>query len=330
MNSAGLLRVLSMDARAWFACFRRMTYKSVVVTNSHAMQLYRELWRRRLRDGGWPYSAGGQVSIEATCLACLALFLGSGNLPVVRDVIDWQNQDGSWPAFVRDREGSWVTALAVPTLSISNGISPTVERAVHWLIEHNGREAHWLWRWKFKLVDTQAQFDPDKYGWPWLPGASSWVIPTAFALVALKQFVSCTPSEAARQRIRTGVEMLFDRACVGGGWNAGNRIVYGTPLAAHVEPTAIALIALQNELPNQIIRDSLAWLQLRVESLTAIWSLSWSILSLFLYGIPVAKLKRRLADRIGDGSHIRDNAALAVAALALQCGEAIHPFALVR
>ena len=251
-------------------------------------------------------------------------------MPMVWDLIHWQNQDGSWPAFVGDRDGSWVTALAVLTLSINNGISPIVERAVHWLIEHNGREAHWLWRWKFKLVDTQARVDPDKYGWPWLPGASSWVIPTALALVALKQFVSCTPSEIARQRIRTGVEMLFDRACVGGGWNAGNRIVYGAPLAAHVEPTAIALIALQNELPNQIIRDSLAWLRLRVESLTASWSLSWSILSLFLYGISVGGLKRRLADRIGDGSHVRDNAALAVAALALRCGETIHPFALVR
>jgi hypothetical protein len=185
-------------------------------------------------------------------------------------------------------------------------------------------------RWKFKLVDTQAQFDPDKYGWPWSPGASSWVIPTAFALVALKQFVSCTPSEAARQRIRTGVEMLFDRACVGGGWNAGNRIVYGAPLAPHVEPTAIALIAAQNELPNQIIRDSLAWLQLRVESLTTTWSLSRSILSLFLYGIPVEGLKRRLADRIRKGLRVRDNTVLAVAALALQCGETIHPFALIR
>jgi hypothetical protein len=199
-----------------------------------------------------------------------------------------------------------------------------------WLTHSRGREAYWLWRWKFKLADTQARFDPDKYGWPWLPGASSWVIPTAFSLIALKQFVSCTPSEAARQRIRTGVEMLFDRACVGGGWNAGNSVVYGAPLAPHVEPTAIALMALQDELPNEIIRDSLAWLKHRAENLTAISSLAWSILSLFLYGVPVGELKRRLADRTGDGSQVRENAVLAVATLALQCGEMIHPFALIR
>jgi hypothetical protein len=158
----------------------------------------------------------------------------------------------------------------------------------------------------------------------------SWVIPTTFALVVLKQFVSCTPSEAARQRIRTGVEMLFDRACVGGGWDAGNKIVYGAPLKPHVEPTAIALMALQDELPNQIIRDSVAWLKRRVEDLPGISSFAWSILSLFLYGVSVQKLKRRLAGRIGDLSQVCDNSVLAVAALALQCGEAIHPFALIR
>ena len=291
-----------------------------------------ELRRRELPNGGWSSSYSSQASIEATCLAFLA---GTSEAAwnkrlSLQLLLAQQCRDGGWPAFAGDAQPSWTTALAAITLGQAGGEVGARQRALTWLVYNRGREAHWLWRWKFKLVDTQARVDPDKFGWPWLPGASSWVIPTALALVALKQFVSCTPSDAARQRIRTGIEMLFDRACVGGGWNAGNSIVYGSPLAPHVEPTAIALIALQDELPNQIIRDSLAWLKLRVENLTAIWSLSWSILSLFLYGVPVGELKRRLADRIGDGSHIRDNAALAVAALALRCGETIHPFALIR
>jgi hypothetical protein len=124
--------------------------------------------------------------------------------------------------------------------------------------------------------------------------------------------------------------MLFDRACVGGGWNAGNSVVYGAPLMPHVEPTAIALMALQDELPNEIIRDSLAWLKRQAQNLSAISSLAWSILSLLLYRLPIGELKRRLADRTGDGSQVRDNAVLAVAALALQCGEMIHPLALIR
>jgi hypothetical protein len=295
-------------------------------------QLRSILVARRAPDGGWSHFQNPQISLEATCLGSLALAntLKAPKLDSDDVLFRLQNRDGSWPAFAGDYNGCWTTALAMVAVAFCGGPWSVVERGARFLIETKGREAHWLWRWKFKLVDTQAQFDPDKHGWPWLPGASSWVIPTAFALVALKQFVSCTPSEAARQRIRTGVEMLFDRACVGGGWNAGNRIVYGAPLASHVEPTTIALIALQDEFPNQIIRDSLAWLKVRVENLTAIWSLSWSILSLFLYGVPVGELKRRLADRIGDGSLVRDNATIAVAALALRCGDTIHPFALVR
>lgn len=286
---------------------------------------------RRAPGGGWAHFENAQISAEATCLSSLVLAgtLNATGVDSNEVLFRLQNRNGSWPAFAGDHDGCWTTALAMVAIGLYGGPRNIVERAARFLIATKGHEAHWLWRWKFKLADTRARFDPDKYGWPWLPGASSWVIPTAFALIALKQFVSCTPSEAARERIRTGVEMLFDRACVGGGWNAGNSIVYGAPLAPHVEPTAIALMALQDELPNEIIRDSLAWLKRRALNLAPISSLAWSILSLFLYGIPVEGLKRRLADRIGDGSQVRDNASLATATLALQCGETIHPFALI-
>jgi hypothetical protein len=40
--------------------------------------------------------------------------------------------------------------------------------------------------------------------------------------------------------------MLLDRACPGGGWNAGNGVVYGTALAPHPDDTAIALLALRD------------------------------------------------------------------------------------
>jgi hypothetical protein len=287
---------------------------------------------RRASGRGWGHFQTGQISVEATCLASLALagMLNARSVGANEALMRLQNGNGSWPAFAGDHYGCWTTALAMIVVGFYGGSRNIVERGARFLIATKGYEAHWLWRWKFKLADTQARFDPDKYGWPWLPGAGSWVIPTAFALIALKQFVSCTPSETARQRIRTGVEMLFDRACLGGGWNAGNSVVYGAPLTPHVEPTAIALMALQDEPPNEIIRDSLAWLKRQTQNLAAISSLAWSILSLFLYGVPVGELKRRLADRTGDGSQIRDNAVLAVAALALQCGDMIHPFALIR
>ena len=57
---------------------------------------------------------------------------------------------------------------------------------------------------------------------------------------------------------------------------------------------------------------------------------SWCILALFVYQESVEELKNRLAIIIGDGRDIRNNATLAIAILALKCGEMIHPFVVLR
>jgi len=49
----------------------------------------------------------------------------------------------------------------------------------------------------------------------------------AFALLALKQSFPCCRTGRIAYRIQRGVEMLLDRACPSGGWNAGNGVVYG-------------------------------------------------------------------------------------------------------
>ena len=126
------------------------------------------------------------------------------------------------------------------------------------------------------------------------------MIPTAFAIIALKQFSACIPSETANQRIRTGVEMLIDRACVGGGWNARNSVVYGMALSPHVEATAVALMALQDEPRTPLTTQSVEWLRAQTASLQTVSSMGWSILSLFLFGAPVEDLKSRLAARVTD------------------------------
>ena len=102
------------------------------------------------------------------------------------------------------------------------------------------------------------------------------------------------------------------------------------PAAAHVEATAIALLALQDEHRSVMIDKSLDWLKLRAVGIDAVTSLAWCILSLFVYQEPVDGLKNRLAMLIGDGKKIHDNATLAMAILALKCGEMIHPFEVLR
>jgi hypothetical protein len=241
-----------------------------------------------------------------------------------------QLADGSWPSFVGDQESSWTTALAICALNSVNDPSKARERGEAWLLRTKGQEGHWFWRWKFKTVDRNVRFDPDKYGWPWVSGSASWVIPTAFSVIAIKQFTICNRSEASEKRIHLGVEMLLDRACVDGGWNSGNSVVYGVPLRPHVEATAIALLALQDERRSELTCRSLAWLEKEAACIDSVSSLAWCILSLFVYQKPVGGLKNRLAAILGDGRDTRNNATLGTALLALKCGEMIHPFVVLR
>jgi hypothetical protein len=270
--------------------------------------------------------------MEATCLAGLALGTATDSnvVSTVRFLKTSQLSDGEWPAFQGDSEGAWTTALALCALTVLNEISDASNRALRWLLEARGKEGHWFWRWKFKTADRNVRFDPDKYGWPWISGSASWVIPTAFSVIAIKQFTVCNRSEAPEKRIRLGVEMLLDRACVDGGWNSGNSVVYGVPLRAHLEATAIALLALQDEQRSELIQRSLAWLKKEVARVDSVSSLAWCILSLFVYQESVEALKYRLATIMGDGRDIRNNATLATGLLALKCGEMIHPFVVLR
>jgi hypothetical protein len=294
--------------------------------------LARLLVSRQLRSGGWSYFGSEQSSVEATTLAVMAL--GTESPDAARSGLDQlsrlQRRDGAWPAFIGDTDSSWTTALVLCALNGTGESASAREEAFHWLMSERGREGHWLWRWKFKTADRNVRFDPDKYGWPWESGSASWVIPTAFSIIALKQYTVCNRLEASEKRIRLGVEMLLDRVCVAGGWNSGNSVVHGVPLRPHVEATAIALLALQDERQSDLTQRSLAWLKKEATQISSISSLAWSILSLFVYQESVEALKERLAAILGDGREIRNNASLATALLALKCGEMVHPFVVPR
>ena len=294
--------------------------------------LARLLLTRQLRSGGWSYFGSQQWSVEASSLAVMALSTESPDAARsgLDQMLDLQRQDGAWPAFAGDSEASWTTSLVLCALNGTGEFASAREKAFHWLIAERGREAHWVWRWKFKTADRNVRFDPDKYGWPWISGSASWVIPTAFSVIAIKQFTACNRSEASEKRIHLGVEMLLDRACVDGGWNSGNSLVYGVPLRPHVEATAIALLALQDEQRIEMVQKSLSWLRQNVASVDSVSSLAWCILTLFVYQESVEPLKNRLATIMGDGREVRNNATLATALLALKCGEMIHPFVVLR
>jgi hypothetical protein len=285
-------------------------------------ELKNGLIKQELCGGGWGYGLTvRQAALEPTCLSLLALRWDSSPARArgVKFLLGMQNPNGSWPAFSSDdSDGSGLTALAVTALINNGEMALQTEHGLEWLLRSKGRESHWLWRWKFETTDTHVRFDPAKFGWPWQPGTCSWVIPTALSMIALKQAFVCCKPDWVSFRIRRGTEMLLDRACPGGGWNAGNGVVYGVPLAPHLDATAIALLALGGEQRNDAIASALKWLWRTAATCSAPWSLGWSILALDAYGLPVGSLVDRLC-ALKDQGLLEDSATLAAVILAIDC-----------
>jgi hypothetical protein len=288
-----------------------------------------ELIDRQLPEGGWPFRANAaQTAVEPTALALLALPSGSVGErdAAVRFLLRIQKPNGSWPAFRGDdREGSGLTGLALYVLNRCCAQGLATNRAVHWLVASRGWESHWLWKWKFRTSDRHVRFNPDKFGWPWIPETASWVVPTAYSILALKHFRGSSQQGPVQLRIRRGVEMLYDRICPEGGWNAGNGVVYGVPLAPHADATALALLSLLNEPPNHFITSSLDWLARRAETCFAPWSLAWAILALDAFGRPTPLSTDRLSSVV-DNAEVNDCATLAVVSLAFRCAAGHNAF----
>jgi hypothetical protein len=238
-----------------------------------------------------------------------------------------QNPNGSWPVFPGDdQEGGWVTSLAVTALRDLVPAIPARLQGLHWVLNCAGKESNWFWKWKFRTADRHVRFDPDKFGWPWFPDTVSWVVPTAFAVLALSQLpCSCGGLEPVPFRVEHGVEMLLDRACPGGGWNAGNGVVYGSALAPHADDTAIALLALRDRAKEPVVQASVDYLERVAATLTAPWSLAWAILALASHRRPTTSLSSSLVT-FRDLSSIEDTSTLAVVCLALDSSRALEAF----
>src|SRR5712692_231223 len=295
--------------------------KAVVTLALMLQEILQELTRRQLPHGGWSYHlASRQASLEPTCLSLLALRSNESEAENrgLRFVISMQNPNGSWQAFEGDdREGSWTTSLALWALQGRAAHASLIDRGQRWLLQSKGRESHWLWKWKFRTTDRHVRFDPDKFGWPWMPETNSWVVPTSFSLLALRQHLPPDQGSYARFRIDRAIEMLLDRVCPGGGWNAGNGVVYGEPLAPHPDATAIALLALAGETLNSNVESSLDWLEKVAHTCTAPWSLAWASMALSAHQRVVTALLPSLLQSV-DPCSIEDVATLAAVALALQ------------
>ena len=282
-------------------------------------------------DGGWAFHGGGESRVEPTCWAVRALADGKSGVTEAEIVraMDFlkskQLGDGSWPANDGMQAGGWVTSLACSVLAgcgekATHEIQKAIEAGLQWLCDDYPRDSSGWQKFlkkihsKKKLVEHSDEFR----GWGWTPRTSSWVEPTAFALMAFadaKPGTQLAKSIAKRRTLAVG--LLYDRMCPRGGWNCGNPRVYGVDGDPLVLPTCWALLALRDAPENSQRLLALKWLREEFGNIQSAGSLAMARITLESYGIALAGSRRSLADwpasdLLQQGTHVAAWVALAL------------------
>jgi hypothetical protein len=244
-------------------------------------------------DGGWGFYPDSESRVEPTCWALRAL----QNSPL-RDAEDHlrgaqqylllaQLEDGSWPAAPQEKTGSWVTSLACSVLSRDKSCKNSVSAGLAWLCSDYPRDSA-PWRRflrRFHPESRVADQDDSFRGWGWTPRTSSWVEPSALAILALRDCpLDWRPADSARRR-ELAIGLLYDRMCPQGGWNCGNPRVYGIDGEPLVLPTGWALLALIDQPAHERKSKSLVWLHDNFASIHGPASLAVARITLEAYGV---------------------------------------------
>ena len=283
------------------------------------------------RDGGWGPSAGSSSSTEATSTAVMALAaVGRDALRGrVDDGLGWlgrsQNSDGGWSPAPAVKESSWSTASAVIAFANLAPTSEPARRGRQWLLAHEGAGFGWVgWMlWKLFARMRVTQLNPDLKGWPWIPGAFSWIEPTALGLIALKK-LGVPPTDAkAVSRISQGELMIYDRMCDGGGWNYGNSKTLGEMLEPFPDTTALALLALADHPGRMENRQGLEALERTMRDARSGLALALGVLCLDVYSVTSVSYRARLAGLYQETRFFGKTRSIGLAALALAGGAAM-------
>jgi hypothetical protein len=247
------------------------------------------------QNGGWGFHPNLESRVEATCWACQALAVSNSpeeTAEAVHRGIQYlrkaQLPDGSWPSQPEAKSGSWVTSLACWTLRSQKHCAQPVSAGLRWLCQDWPRDSK-LWRRVLRKVSREKKITPqnDSYrGWGWTPNTSSWVEPTAFALLALQESPAQFRPHSAGTRLRLGEGLLYDRMCQDGGWDCGNPNVYGVPGIPLVNTTVWALLALRKHAHRPENEQSLAWLQSSIPQTQSAASLALNRICLEWHGYP--------------------------------------------
>jgi hypothetical protein len=242
------------------------------------------LRRSQNPDGGWSFYSGKQSWLEPTFYGALVL---QGDPAADRAwalLKSWQASDGSWPPTAGAAISGWGTALCLTLAHVRGDLGEPYEKGVDFLLKIAGTESE-LWRQamaKVGLIDPGRNLSLK--GWPWKEGTSSWVEPTAHALIALKKASAHVSNPVLRDRIRSGEELLLDVRCKDGGWNYGSPWTLGEDQRSYPETTALALLGLQGRAEASTSVDlAKSWMRDTQSSLAR----AWIAVALRLHGVAI-------------------------------------------
>jgi hypothetical protein len=252
---------------------------------SWTQQARDELIKLRGQSPAWGYRQGGAPGVEPTVLACLGL-LASGDerscasdQTAARSGADWmaaiQRPDGALPVSQDLSAPGWATSYALLLWSCIPGYDAARRRARRWLLGVSGKTLA-----RTKVADELLGSYSTAAGWPWVDGTHSWLEPTALAVLAL-----CRHGLADHPRVDAAIELILDRALPVGGWNYGNKRIFGQDLRPQPGPTGLALLALAaRKVRSPMVARGVDFLLVSLPELGASISLGWGVLALRAQG----------------------------------------------
>ena len=176
------------------------------------------------------------------------------------------------------RQSAWVTSVAALLGPAALG-GEAYRRGIHWIVGQSGEETNFLSRVRQFLTGNP----PGEPGWPWMPGTTAWVTPTALSMLALHKAARYGGSAQILARLDMGASYLQAHACSDGGWNHGAGRVWDYDARSYPETTGVALLALTGR-DSARIRKAYAWAQAQLPGCRASEAESWLRLGLLAHG----------------------------------------------
>ena len=183
-----------------------------------------------------------------------------------------QHPDGGMPISREVKGPCWPTGLATLALlassdSTNGAFRGNTDKSVEWLLGTRGRT--------FESDPRVYGHDTTLSGWPWVEGTHSWLEPTAYSILALR-----AAGRDGHPRVGEAVRLIFDRAIPEGGWNYGNRHMFGADLRPFPGTTGIVLAALAGEPADSRIEAGIEHVAREMVRVRSPMSLGWGLIGL--------------------------------------------------